>query len=168
MSKELAQFFSRDLLLDTLREYWGTWAAGQSQGEHSIYPHDMLWDAHGLWGPLLFTSFILFSRSSSLSCTGLVTNMNTVPIVPIMLFQKHWNYHFVSYLNLRSYNYFCSSGDYSYFCFHLFWLVAITYLLWASNPPFYQPDWYTFFFRNAEVVKIAIFLHITESQSKLT
>lgn len=39
----LAQFFSRDLLLDTLREDWGTWAAGQSQGEHLTYPYVMLW-----------------------------------------------------------------------------------------------------------------------------
>lgn len=43
----LAQFFSRDLLLDTLREDWGTWAAGQSQGEHPTYPYVMLWEARG-------------------------------------------------------------------------------------------------------------------------
>lgn len=88
--------------------------------------------------------------------------------IPILLSQKHWNYHLVSYFNFRSYNSFCSSGDDSYFCFHLFWLVAIAFLLWKNNLPFYQPNWYAFFFRNAEVVKIALFLHITESQSKLT
>lgn len=43
----LAQFFSRDLLLDTLRKHWATWAAGQSQGEHSMYPYVTLWEARG-------------------------------------------------------------------------------------------------------------------------
>lgn len=43
----LAQFFSRDLHLNTFRGYWGTWAAGQRQGEHSTYPCVMLWGACG-------------------------------------------------------------------------------------------------------------------------
>lgn len=74
------------------REYWASWAAGLNQGEHSACSYVVFWEARDHPGPLLFTSFFLFSWCSSPSCTGLVTDMNTPLRVPIMLSQKHRNY----------------------------------------------------------------------------